>query len=623
MVEKPRSQRWALLLAFSFAFLIHFSGLAYLINVSWETKTPSLFQAVVGPLASASKQLEQGAFIADKQHQLKEVFVPTKKVVKQEVSVPLVSQEQTPMSLAEGYPPLVELVVGPVKADRSELKQMTLKSLEAEVGLPRLTEMKEAKQLAPVPKSLLLPDPPVITVTPRVDVTSHIQYFASKVAEEELNLIKDEDFARGYGLSPDEKILFGDEETKESFSKQVLQEQVDEDLLFAKACAKGMSEEDLERRPSFSEENQGLQASLLDSPTLENFYSSGKDLKRAQSSDFVIKTKLYRRSKGGGYFFEIDLSPKKDVPFERMKQNLFFIIDRSNSVSKSRYQEAKQSVLQALDYLRPEDTFNILVFDDHVVRFSKDNLEANRQNIQKAQSFLEEQHHGGLFASTDLYDILDDLIPEAVHNNEVNTALLFSDGDSFLSKEGKRRSIHTWTRQNRGRISLYAVASGRKQNLALLELLCFMNRGALLKVGRSEKLAEQVNRLMHVLPRPIGKEMRSYVVSKHQDQKILLYPQADKQPDLYASVPYRIFGYTSSPEDFYLFLQGRHYVSGIDLKCHVAFEKALPPNLEVERRWVLFRAFDHYQNFLQDGGEQHLEAANQLLHSIHYPIAFE
>src|SRR5262249_17320002 len=151
--------------------------------------------------------------------------------------------------------------------------------------------------------------------------------------------------------------------------------------------------------------------------------------------------------------------------------------------------------------------FNVLVFDDAVVRLSSQSLQWNPSNLANARDFLQQQKYGGVFATTDLYSSLGVIVPQAVAENEVNTAILLSYGYTFLSSEKQRTNIGNWTLKNSGKVSLYVIASGKGNNLALLDLLSVFNKGSLHFSATDTGLDSVLFKLMQSIRNPIGKDM--------------------------------------------------------------------------------------------------------------------
>ena len=344
----------------------------------------------------------------------------------------------------------------------------------------------------------------------------------------------------------------------------------------------------------------------------------------ASSDDFTLDIQVAPRIYGQGYLFRIELIPKPGVKFRRIVQNYFFLIDRSHSIRYSRYDFTRQAVAKALDMLQPGDTFNLFVFDDHVVAFRPQNVAWTKDNLEQAREFLSQQKYGGLFATTDLYASLGKIVPEAVGENEINTAVLLSDGDTFLSSEKQRDSIGKWTMRNSGKVSLYSVASGKGNNLALLDLLSFFNKGQLHYSPSDNSIGASLFQLMQAVRNPIGKQMTLTAIRPSADVEIVLYPAASTMPNLYEHSPFVVYGTINRLQDFNLFFQGKYYQRLLDIKQNVSFAQARRgDSAALEKRWALYQAYANYAEFMRDGNMSHLARAKQFLKPYKIQSAFQ
>lgn len=344
----------------------------------------------------------------------------------------------------------------------------------------------------------------------------------------------------------------------------------------------------------------------------------------ASSNDFTLTVQVAKRANAPGYVFKLELNPKPGVQFKRIAQNYFFLIDRSQSIRPQRYEMTKQAVSKALGYLNPEDTFNVLLFDDKVMAFAQANVSSSQENIARARLFLEKNHYGAFFASTDLYTSLDRIIPDAVAESEVNTAILLSDGDTYLKPEKQRETIVNWTKKNGGKVTLYSVAAGKGNNESLLDLLSVFNRGFLRYAQTEKGLDSTLLGLMHSIRHPIGKEITVLAIEPTKTAKIVLYPPNSFLPNLHQNNPYVIYGTIDKLIDFHIFYQGKYYDKYLDIKQNVSFANALPGDVNsLERKLGLYRAYKNYESYLRDGDPAHLQQAKQVLQAHQLPVVFQ
>lgn len=343
----------------------------------------------------------------------------------------------------------------------------------------------------------------------------------------------------------------------------------------------------------------------------------------ASSDDFTLIVDYAPKQDGQGYLFRLQLTPKDNAVFNRIAHNVFFLIDRSYSIPSERYEKSKRAILQSLSLLQEGDTFNILVFDSNIVRMSANNIPFNPQNIAKAYEFLSQQAHGGFFATTDLYSSLGNIVPAVVAEQEVNTAILLSDGDPILDLNKQRNAISQWTRQNAGKVSLYSIAAGQGNNLSLLDLLSAVNKGELYYAATDDGIAAMIFNLVQGLQNPIGKEITTTIVVPNAKTQVSLFPSSHRLPNLYQDIPYVIYGSTNTLEDFHIFFQGKYYDRWLDIKQLVSFKNAhIAYGNTLERLWTLQKAYDYYDQYLCNGEISALLQARRLLHQQDIPIPF-
>lgn len=360
---------------------------------------------------------------------------------------------------------------------------------------------------------------------------------------------------------------------------------------------------------------------LLTSNDFSYLEKEGKECV-AESDHFDVHVELLPRRLHPGYLFKATLVPKQQIAFKRIRENYFFLIDRSNSIIRGRYFYNKKAVSEVLSFLKPGDHFNILIFDNHVMRLARKALPWNEENVKLARLFLEEQGHGGYFATTDLYSSLGKIIPQDVAAEEINTAILLSDGDTYLPIDKQRQLIGGWSTYNQGKVSLHCLASGGGNNLPLLEVLSTFNKGELIYVSKHDQVIDRLKQLVLSLQNPIGKEIVATAVTATDEMAVYLQPRGNRLPDLYKNRPFTVFGYTNRLDDFTLFVQGSYYDRKFDIKKRISFEGAKRGTLFLEREWAQLAATEHYERFFQDGKKAHLEAASELLAPLNVTVPF-
>ncbi len=97
----------------------------------------------------------------------------------------------------------------------------------------------------------------------------------------------------------------------------------------------------------------------------------------------------------GGFFTLILQPPDRVTTADVTPKELVFVLDTSGSMSGFPIEKAKETMRLALDGLYPQDTFNLITFagDTHIL-FPQP-VPASKENLRKAQMFLESRSGGG------------------------------------------------------------------------------------------------------------------------------------------------------------------------------------------------------------------------------------
>ena len=327
---------------------------------------------------------------------------------------------------------------------------------------------------------------------------------------------------------------------------------------------------------------------------------------------FDVDIKTISREEGG-HLFSLTFIPKIDLKEHCIKQNYYFLIDRSNSIEKHRYQSFKRAVTRAIASLREGDSFNIVIFDSKVARLSEKLMPFSKKNQRLAEEFLERQPHGHYGPPIDLYSCLGKIIPLQTDEDEAHTAILISDGESSLKQDKQRSLINAWLQANRGRVALYTAAVGQDNNLSSLNLLGTVSRGSLVYSDTHTGFPRKLAKLVLSLRSPVAKEMSISIMSNDRTARLQLYPSSSRLPYLLSDHPYVLYGTADKLSDFTLILEGKNKGQIFTIKKEISFAKAKPASRLLSKEWATQQAYLFYEQYLQEGKPALLEEAKKLL----------
>lgn len=356
---------------------------------------------------------------------------------------------------------------------------------------------------------------------------------------------------------------------------------------------------------------------------LENYEFPATAMAAEWNNQFDVDITFLPNPEGKGYIFSLAVQPNYDFSSHSLKQNLYFVIDRSNSAQKHRFGVFKRSVLKALGSMQQGDTFNILIVDKKITALSPQNLSVSIKNIQKAEEFLDSQEAGGMFASGEVYSSLDKVLARIPDNDEAHAAILLTDGKSSLSNERKQNIFKKWVEKNNGRLSLYAAAVGQHNDVLTLDMLCSISGGKLIYSDTHASLPRRLAKLVLDLKDPLVKDMMVTAQPHNPNSHIEFYPAGSHLPTLYSHSPYVLVGQIDDPCAFDLIIQGRHRDNWVAIRKNVSFIDGQKGTQALEMQWTAQRANVCYSKFLAEGKPAYLKDAREILKKSRQEIAFE
>ena len=123
------------------------------------------------------------------------------------------------------------------------------------------------------------------------------------------------------------------------------------------------------------------------------------------NKDFVLKYEvagrkvedalLTHRSAKGGFFTFILQPPERVTAEDVTPKEIVFVLDTSGSMSGFPIEKAKESMKLAMDNLYPQDTFNLITFAGDTSILFPQPVPATKENLEKAEKFLETREGGG------------------------------------------------------------------------------------------------------------------------------------------------------------------------------------------------------------------------------------
>ena len=302
--------------------------------------------------------------------------------------------------------------------------------------------------------------------------------------------------------------------------------------------------------------NSGLPlAKVTGSQALVVSNSNGRHHVRLQAgsarmdSDFVLswqpqagsepQAAAFTQTLNGQQYTMLMLVPPSQAARATAPRQLVFVIDSSGSMAGESMDQAKAGLLQALSYLNPGDTFNIIDFDSEARALFPITVAANEANVQRAQQFIRGlEADGGTEIDTALS--LATQMTQQPDNSTRNAQIVFITDGSV----GNERQIFENLQGKLGNTRLFTVGIGSAPNSYFMQKAAQYGRGSYTYIGNSNEVAAQIAALFAKIQAP---QLRNIRVNWGVQTDA--YPQ--HIPDLYAGEPLLLLAQSqAAPKQF-------------------------------------------------------------------------
>jgi Ca-activated chloride channel family protein len=212
--------------------------------------------------------------------------------------------------------------------------------------------------------------------------------------------------------------------------------------------------------------------------------------------------------------------------FEARPRELLFVVDASGSMKGQPYETARQTVLLALEEMRPEDTFNLVRFSDASSALFDRPQPSTPRTRHQAKAWLDVFEGGGTMMEEGIVHSL--TLPG--DPDAMRLVLMLTDG--FVSNEG---DLFGTVRRHLGNSRLFSLGIGSSTNRYLLEGLAEMGRGdvsyQLPDTPMEETVAAFYDRIAHPAMSDIHIDWGGLEVTEQYPKEV---------PDLWAGQPLRV-----------------------------------------------------------------------------------
>src|SRR6266567_1050966 len=265
---------------------------------------------------------------------------------------------------------------------------------------------------------------------------------------------------------------------------------------------------------------------------------------------------LTHRSLKGGYFTLILQPPERVTVEDVTPKELVFVLDTSGSMSGFPIEKAKETMKLALDNLYPYDTFNLITFsgDEHILFPGP--VPATKENLQKAQAFLESRQGGG---GTEMMKAIKASMDPSDAQNHVRIVCFMTDG--YVGND--MEIIGEVQKHPNARV--FAFGIGSAVNRFLLDGMAKYGRGEVEYVALNDDGSAAARRFHERVRNPL---LTDISIDWNGLPVADVYPQ--RIPDLFSAKPVILTGRYTAASNGVIRLKGK--IAGKDFLREIPVE---------------------------------------------------
>lgn len=227
---------------------------------------------------------------------------------------------------------------------------------------------------------------------------------------------------------------------------------------------------------------------------------------------------------GHAYALLVVLPPDgAEVPGARLPRETIFVIDTSGSMYGPSIDQARRSLVFALDRMHPEDRFNVIEFNSVMRRLYGESRRALSETVREAKEWVGKLHANG---GTEMLPALRAALEGANEGSEVRQVVFVTDG-----AVGNEEELFRYIHDHLGRSRLFTVGIGSAPNSHFMTKAAEFGRGTFTYIGSPGEADEKMGSLYRKLESPVLTDVRV----EWDDPAVEAWP--GKIPDLYAGEP--------------------------------------------------------------------------------------
>ncbi len=204
---------------------------------------------------------------------------------------------------------------------------------------------------------------------------------------------------------------------------------------------------------------------------------------------------------GGGYFLLLAGVPDKPAGERtQIKREVTLVLDRSGSMNGEKLEQVREAALQIIAGLEPEESFNLIVYNEAVDVFSTRPVVKNESNVAAAREYLE-----GVLArgGTNIHDALVEALRQKPTKERLPIVLFLTDGRPTVGETNEKAIREAVKAANKYDKRIFTFGVGYDVNSPLVESIACETRATATFVLPKEDVELKVAGMFKQLSGPI------------------------------------------------------------------------------------------------------------------------
>lgn len=209
-----------------------------------------------------------------------------------------------------------------------------------------------------------------------------------------------------------------------------------------------------------------------------------------------------------------------------LAREVIFVIDTSGSMGGTSIEQAKASLLLALDRIGSNDRFNLIEFNSSHRALFPAAVQGNRTQLNRARRFVQSLDAGG---GTNMLPALAEALKTPSESGYLKQVLFITDG-AVGNEDQLFQLIHSQLNEAR----LFTVGIGSAPNSHFMRRAAEFGRGSFEYIGNQSDITERMSNLFRKLESPVLSDLKIQWPGATPTD---LEPFPARTPDLYSGEP--------------------------------------------------------------------------------------